>query len=106
MFIPNTHFWVRPIPGNWSMAVEFLTSLLSSVSINNSLKIHVYYIIIIILLTCLRKFVTYNELVLHIHLQGASLSFRFPPIKIIKSVHENNKFRIEINYYNPRDTGF
>lgn len=57
MFIPNTHFWVRPIPGNWSMAVEFLTSLLSSVSINNSLKIHVYYIIIIILLTCLRKFV-------------------------------------------------
>lgn len=58
MFIPNTHFWVRPIPGNWSMAVEFLTSLLSSVSINNSLKIHVYYIIIIILLTCLRKFVT------------------------------------------------
>lgn len=65
MFIPNTHFWVRPIPGNWSMAVEFLTSLLSSVSINNSLKIHVYYIIIIILLTCLRKFVTYTELVLY-----------------------------------------
>lgn len=65
MLIPNTHFWVRPIPGNWSMAVEFLTSLLSSVSINNSLKIHVCYIIIIILLTCLRKFVTYNELVLY-----------------------------------------
>lgn len=34
--IPNTHFWARPISGNWSMAVEFLTSLLSSVSINNS----------------------------------------------------------------------
>lgn len=46
MFIPNTHFWVRPIPGNWSMAVEFLTSLLSSVSINkfkNTCILHNHY---------------------------------------------------------------